>query len=278
MVRLSPWLRPLFPALKAAYTTGTRAVAPATVQLSRLRGGWQPRRVARSLAEAAEDGGRVCVARPAEHLERPAPPGHPQPYPDFEDSLVETVPAISVAELPGARVMSPHAVVVTRSGQLLQEQCWYFGTKRPREHPLFLHPFPPAPQPVPGRLGVLASRGDSNYYHFLHDCLPRIAVLEQCPEIAPPDRWYAPQATSFQRELLDLWGIPAEQRVDSTAVPHVQAECLVVPGLVSDVERNPPWVAKLLRDRLCPPELRRVPGRHLYVTRGEARHNRSVLN
>jgi capsular polysaccharide biosynthesis protein len=125
---------------------------------------------------------------------------------------------------------------------------------------------------------VLATRGDSNYYHFLHDCLPRTAVLEQCPEAGPVDRWYVPQATRFQRELLELWGIGPDQVVDSAAVPHVRAEQLVVPGLPSTIERNPPWVAQLLRQRLCPPTLQRVPGRHLYLTRGTARHNRRVDN
>jgi capsular polysaccharide biosynthesis protein len=66
--------------------------------------------------------------------------------------------------------------------------------------------------------------------------------------------------------------------VDSAAVPHVRAECLVVPGVASTIERNPPWVARLLRERLCPPGLQRVPGRHLYLTRGEARNNRRVVN
>ena len=66
--------------------------------------------------------------------------------------------------------------------------------------------------------------------------------------------------------------------VDSAAVPHVRAEQLVVPGVASTIERNPPWVAQLLRQRLCPPSLQRVPGRHLYLTRGTARNNRMVLN
>jgi len=278
MVRLSPWLRPYFRPLKRAYTVGTRAVAPATVQLSRLRGGHLPRGVAWTMEDAAADGGTFHVARREEVLHRTHPVGIPPRYWCFEEALEEVVPRVGVLELEGGRVLSPHSVVITREGRLLQEQCWYFGTTRPREHPMFLHPFPGPPTEVEGRLGVLATRGDSNYYHFLHDCLPRVSVLEQCPEVAPPDRWYVPQATRFQRELLELFGVPAGLVVDSAAVPHVRAECLVVPGVASTIERNPPWVANLLRERLCPPDLQRVPGRHLYLTRGEARNNRMVVN
>ncbi len=278
MVRLSPWLRPLFPPLKRAYTAGTRTVAPLTTQLSRLRGGYLPTGVAMTMEDAARDGGRMWVARPEEVLHRPVPEGVPPRHPVFLDPQEEVVPRVGVLELDGGRVLSPHAVVVTSAGRLLQEQCWYFGTTRPREHPVFLHPFPPAPLEVPGRLGVLATRGDANYYHFLHDSLPRTAVLEQCPEAGPVDRWYVPRATRFQRELLELWGIGEDQVVDSATVPHVRAEHLVVPGVASTIERNPPWVARLLRQRLCPASLRRVPGRHLYLTRGTARNNRMVLN
>jgi capsular polysaccharide biosynthesis protein len=87
-----------------------------------------------------------------------------------------------------------------------------------------------------------------------------------------------PRGTRFQRELLELWGIGPEQVVDASAVAHVRAEQLVVPGVPSLIERNPPWVAQLLRHRLCPPDLARVPGRHLYLTRGTARNNRVVEN
>lgn len=278
MVRLSPWLRPLFPPLKRAYTAGTRTVAPLTAQVSRLRGGYLPTGVAMTMEVAAADHGRMWVSRPEEVLHRPVPEGVPPRHPVFVEAAEEVVPRVGVLELDGGRVLQPHSVVVTPQGRLLQEQCWYFGTKRPREHPIFLHPFPKAPLEVPGRLGVLATRGDSNYYHFLHDCLPRTAVLDQCAEAAPVDRWYVPQATRFQRELLSLWGIPPEQVVDSATVPHVRADTLVVPGVASTIERNPPWVAQLLRARLCPPELQRVPGRHLYLTRGEARNNRHVEN
>lgn len=278
MVRLSPWLRPHFGRLKRMYTVGTRAASPVTTRLSRARGGYLPSGIAWTMEDAAADGGRFHVARPEEVLHRTHPRGEPPRYWCFEEALEEVVPRVGVLELDGGRVISPHAVVVTRAGRLLQEQSWYFGTTRPREHPVFLHPFGPPAVRVAGRLGVLATRGDSNYYHFLHDALPRTSVLEQAADVAPVDRWYVPRATRFQRELLDLWGIPADQVVDSSEVPHVRAECLVVPGVPSLIERNPPWVAQLLRERLCPPGLRRVPGRHLYLGRGTAKANRKVVN
>lgn len=277
MVRLSEGLRPYFGPLKRVYTAGTRAVSPATVRLSKLRGGWLPTGVATTMEEAAHDGGRFTLARPEEVLHRVRPVGDPERYWCFEEALTETVPRVGVLELEGGRVLQPHSVVITAANRWLWEQCWYFGTTRPRQHPMFLHPFPPDPVEIPGRLGVLTTRGDANYYHFLHDVLPRVAVLEQSG-VERPDRWYVPRTTRFQRELLELWGIGEDQIVNSDEVPHVRAETLVVPGLASTIERNPPWVSQLLRQRLVPAGIERVPGRYLYLARRAGLHNRAVLN
>ncbi|RNL63773.1 glycosyltransferase family 61 protein [Nocardioides marmoriginsengisoli] len=277
MVRLSEGLRPFFGPLKRGYTAGTRAVSPATVRLSKLRGGWLPTGVAMTMEDAALDGGRFTLARPEEVLRRDRPIGDPTPYWCFEEALTETAERIGVLELTRGRVLHPHAVVVTERNRWLWEQCRYFGTTRPREHPMFLHPFPPDPVDVPGRLGVLTSRGDANYYHFLHDVLPRLSVLEQAG-VERPDRWYVPYSKGWQRDLLAVWGIGPDDVVNSSEVPHVRAETLVVPSLASIDERNPPWVSEVIRERMVPAGLQRVPGKHLYLTRGAARNNRSVLN
>jgi hypothetical protein len=279
VVRLPPRLRPLFPYLKPAYTLGTRVAAPVSLQLSRARGGWLPAGVATTMEQAAaSSGGRCWVARPEEVVARPVPEGRPARHPAFTDNTTEVIPRVAVAELPGGRVIGPHGAVVTPAGELLQELCWYFETTRPREHPIYLHPFPGPPREVPGRLGVLATRGDVNYYHFLMDVLPRLGVLEQSGEVERPSLWYVPARSSFQRQLLDLAGIGPDQRIDSTEVLHVRAECLVVPGLPATDVKNPPWVVAFLRRLLLPPHLERVPGRHIYVTRGDQRNNRIVVN
>ncbi|MDP9117173.1 MAG: glycosyltransferase family 61 protein [Actinomycetota bacterium] len=167
---------------------------------------------------------------------------------------------------------------MTRNGDLVQELSFYFGTKRPREHPLYLHPRVPSPHAVEGRLGVLATRGDRNYYHFLMDVVPRLGVMASCPDIAPPSKWYVPTTSRFQRELLDLAGVPEWQRVDSDTYPHVSADVLVVPTPPSMTVINPPWVVGWLRARLLIKAVSRVAGRGLYVTRGTGVNNRTVSN
>lgn len=279
MVRLASRLRPLWPYLKPAYTQATRMAAPVTVRASQLSGGFLPAGYVESMEEAAATtGGRCLTVRRPEMLTRTLPKGFPDRGAEYVPWLSEHVRRVAVAELPHGRVLSPHNAVITANDDLLVELSLYFGTSRAREHPIFLHPFPGVPLEVGGRLGVLAMQGDVNYYHFMVDVLPRLGVLEQCPDVAPPDLWYAPLSTAFQRELLEMMHIDHDRIVDSAATRHVVAETLVVPGPPAMTIINPPWVVEFLRRKLLPPGIERIDGRGIYVTRGAAMNNRRVDN
>jgi hypothetical protein len=269
----------MWPYLKPAYTQATRMVAPVTVRASQLRGGYLPSGCVESMEEAAATtGGRCLSVRPPEMLTRTVPKGIPDRSADYAPWLSEHVRRVAVAELPHGRVLSPHNAVITGSDDLLVEVSLYFGTSRAREHPIFLHPFPGMPLEVGGRLGLLAMQGDTNYYHFMVDVLPRLGVLEQCPAVAPPDLWYAPKSTPVQRELLEMMGIDLESVIDSFETRHVVAETLVVPSPAAMTIVNPPWVVEFLRRKLLPPQAKRIEGRGIYVTRGVGMNNRRVDN
>ena len=272
-------MRPLWPLAKAAYTRCTRAVAPVTGQLSRLRGGYLPRRSLPLVdASVAASGGRMWLAKPEERLDRAVPEGEPARHPAFVAQASEVVPRVAVGELPGGRVLGPHRAVIDGSGAMVEEFSPYFGTARWREHPVFWHPFVKQPLEAAGSVGVLATRGDVSYYHFLLDVLPRIALMDM-PGVPAPDRWYVPLQQGFQREILELAGfLPAADVIDSDLVTHVRAESLLVPGLPDDHLRTPPWVVDLIRERVRPPNLELVPGNRIYVTRGRERNNRTVTN
>lgn len=282
MVRLPPRLRPLFPYLKPAYAHAIGAISPLSRALGRRRGSWLPTGFVDTLDEAAaKTGGRCVVARPAEDITRPPMQGLPVGLPLSDTRTAESFRRVAVAELPRGRVLSRHRAVIAADGSFVDEVSRYFDTSSGRQHPLFLNPFPPPPLEIPGRVAVLAVRGDWNYYHFLMDVLSRIGVLEQAPSIAAPDRWYVPVGMPFQRDLLGLMGVPPEQVVDADQHPHMRAECLVVPGLPAETQMNSPWVVAFLRSRLLGPagvDPSRTPHRRIYVTRGFSANNRSVRN
>lgn len=276
MVRLPPRLRPLFPYLKPAYVRATGFVAPASVRLSR---GVLPAQASTLRAAAESTGGRYVLVRPAERVERAPMTGRPQNMPLADTGDGEAFDAVGVAELPNGRVLGAHRAIVSGANELVHDVSWYFGTRHPRQHPLYLNPSPPPPRDVPGRLGVLAARGDGNYYHFLMDVIGKLGVLDQAPQITPPEQWYVPQQLGFQRELLELAGVPAAQVVDAAAYPHVRADLLVVPAPPAMTEKNPPWAVQWLRDRLLhAANIPDGPRRSIYVTRGPSANNRAVVN
>ena len=280
MVRLAGPLRPLFPYLKPVYTVGTEVVAPLSVLASKIGGGgWLPTGSVTTLEEAAAtSGGRSFTVRSPEETDRPRAVGRPPGHPTFAADQRERIERVAVAELPRGRVLGPYSAVITGNGDLVNEVSQYFGTWRPRQHPLYLSPFQPDPVEVPGRLGVLAyQHGGLNWYHFIADVLPRTAIAEQCAEIETPDLWYVPASTQDRAGLLDRIGITADRRIDSMEVPHVRAETLVVPGLAG-YERHPAWVTAFLRERLLTPADVRAPERLVYITRGASKRNRAVLN
>jgi hypothetical protein len=245
--------------------------------MGRLLGTYLPHRIARTVEEVAELGeGQMAIARDEQRLARAVPVGIPAGHPTFVDEAHEVVPRIAVAELPRGRVLGPWRVIVTGGGWFVDELNPWFGTHRPDQHPVFLHPFPSPPTAVEGRVGVIAARCDAAYYHFLIDALPRLAILEQLEP--PPERLYIPASLSFQRQLIELLGIDPERVIDSDQIRHLEAELLVVPGVPDAHLRTPSWIVPFLRDRLLPSSARRAPGRRIYITRGGKRGNRIVIN
>jgi capsular polysaccharide biosynthesis protein len=278
-VRTPPSLVPLWPWFKVAYTRATRAVAPFTSRLSRLRGGYLPRGSVATVDESIADaGGRTWVARAEERISRSAPDGEPPRHPRFAKDLEQVVPRVAVAELPEGRVLGQHRVVIDRRDRMIEEFGLYWGTSRGSEHQALWHPFPDPPLEVDGTLGVLAGRGDLNYFHFLLDIFPRLAILEMTG--APtPDRWYVPLGHRFQADALELAGfLPRDGLIDADREPHVRAESLLVPGLPDQHKRMPPWSVAYIRERLRPADAEVVPGKRIYISRGREQNNRIVRN
>ena len=115
--------------------------------------------------------------------------------------------------------------------------------------------------------------GNSNYYHWLVDYLPRLAAVELLGGREPPPVLIAVDLPAAALETLDHLGIASARR--RALAPDRLYDCrdLIVASLPSRYGFTHPWAIGWLRARLQ--GTRPAKGwRRLHVTRRDARHRR----
>ncbi|WP_010529268.1 glycosyltransferase family 61 protein [Lentibacillus jeotgali] len=129
---------------------------------------------------------------------------------------------------------------------------------------------PPA-SPYYGTLGVLAWAGHSNYWHWLHDTLGRYHLLQLSG--FKIDKYVLPPLTlPFQRETVEMLGIPEDKILQLTPGKHVKAENLILPSIPFNAGTSVKWTVDFLRNTLL------KEGRHtssngydrIYISREDA--------
>jgi capsular polysaccharide biosynthesis protein len=217
----------------------------------------------------------VTEVAPVEIMGRALPAGLPADHPQFAAHRSARVGPNVVACVRNGRALDRYAAIITEDDTLLFDLSPYYGVRRPSQHPVFLRWHLPEVTRVPGSVGVLATRGSENYYHFLTDVLPRLELLRLAG--MAPESFLVDRQTRFQRDLLDRLGLTADRCLGHDKYPHLQADELVVPSLPDDNLRTPRWIVPWLRAQFLPDTVA-PPHRRLYVGRGTARHTRRVDN
>ncbi|MGD0198637.1 MAG: glycosyltransferase family 61 protein [Solirubrobacteraceae bacterium] len=212
----------------------------------------------------------------------PAPQSAPLPPPRsvaggtgpaFEDALTRLgalrempPPALEVAKLPGARIVTPDGLVVTHDDLLATESAW--SGNREASGVLRKRGLPRA-QTAPGVQATLISQWCGAYYHWLTDALPRIAVLEaarsaDCAVIVPED------LKPWQRRSLDLLGVGDRLTPFSG---YLRADILLWPRPTAPLAgHTPSWACEWLRERFA--SVSSSGRRRLYLSRSGERRRR----
>lgn len=282
MSRLPKQLQPAWPLLKRAHRLTTRGVGAVTRPTSRWAG---PRAVpaigsATSVETARLEPGTVRrhVVGPGEQLRRPLPVGEPADHWMFRWRSRYDVPERFVLEMADGTIIGNYAAHVTRGGILDYQTSDYFGVSGWREHPLYLRPRLPEPEEFEGDLLSLATRGSTaNYYHFVTDVLPRWGIYQDAMPGRVPDAAYVNATTGYQRQLLSMLGLDHLTKIEPAKHRAIRATNLIVPGLPNPDLMAPSWTTRWLADRLPPQQTTDLP-RRIYVTRGQARNTRRLVN
>ncbi len=98
---------------------------------------------------------------------------------------------------------------------------------------------------VMGSVVSLATDGHNNFYHWMLDLLPKLFVALAAG--LGQGTFYIGASTPFQKQTLDLLGLPLGRVIDCSEVPFLQADELIVPFLG---ETHPPNVFDAAKCRL----------------------------
>ncbi|ASJ71617.1 glycosyltransferase family 61 protein [Granulosicoccus antarcticus] len=129
------------------------------------------------------------------------------------------------------------------------------------------------PMRVAGRACLLGNRNSRNYYHWMNDILPKLAVLRASGFDLDDIDWFLinPLEHQFQKDTLLHFGIDETRLLHTDSVEHLAADEILIPvyGCNSLGLAQARWNPAFLAQEFAPKEL---PAAHrkLYVSRGSS--------
>lgn len=185
------------------------------------------------------------------------------------------IPETFVLTIPKGKVYSTDGIVLAND-RLIKELLWRWSFLR--SNPLDLHSLPKC-EYVDGKVAVIAQEGHSNYYHWMVEVLPRLAMLEE--RNVSYDRLYVSTHSPFMRQTLSLFGVNPEKIVEAQPNTYIEAQELIVPSAPSLSCYTPKWIVEYLRDKLIPQAeqnfSKQIFSKKVFVSRKKASYRR-ILN
>lgn len=209
-------------------------------------------------------------------------------YKAFEPERIETKPTIqfnptSLPELSYEKINSAEAfVAVVPEGKLWydggQEIVWDKNNRVVKDislgQPRLVQACAQSKQPVHlnGKVCLLGNRSYMNYYHWLYDTLPRLAVLDAAGiDFNSIDKFVVmPLRHSFHSESLEHLSISDERLHTVDKGEYISADELYIPHFGSNSLglAQARWNPEFLRSTFGPSVLPKTQERRLFVSRG----------
>jgi len=141
----------------------------------------------------------------------------------------------------------------------------------------------PTQEKINGTVAVLTGLSGHNYYHWMVDVLPRIALLQASGLDLNQIDWFLVNSNCypFQSATLEALGVPCQKIIVSDRHSHIQADQLVVPSFANALGWAAPWALAFLRQQFLSlvgrSTLSAPYPERIYISRAGANHRR-VLN
>jgi len=196
------------------------------------------------------------------------------------------IPETFILSIPNGRVQyqktvvpaDNHILTILANGHIIKELIWRWSPLQNKDNMLKLKNLPNLER-IQGTVAVIAQEGHNNYYHWMTEVLPKLALLED--KKINYDWLYVPCWSLFQEQTLLSAGINPKKIVTPAEYPHLQANELIVPSAVSLSCYTPLWVVNYLRTKFIP-LARKAPGgkifgKKIFISRQNAPY-RKIIN
>ena len=150
--------------------------------------------------------------------------------------------------------------------------------KHPRKHSLFSRAYLPQREYIDGTVVVLSGLLNNVYFHWLFDILPRIKLLK-CTDLNLDniDYFLIQNELNFQKETLEILGIPRSKIISWHLGGHIQAKQLIVPSFPGTIAWMPKWTCEFLRENFGDKKyLQKKPNKRIYISRNQSNSRRLI--
>jgi capsular polysaccharide biosynthesis protein len=180
-----------------------------------------------------------------------------------------------VATISSGRVWGESGAVLSPEGKLIFDLSQEYDAMQNRmleaeEHPVFHRWNDPKLQYLEGTVAVLTFCGSYNYFHWLYDVLPRLAMLKMSgipyTSILMNPNPYGP----FVEQTWAMLGISESSVIRTNPEAFFEADQLLIPSLMMN-SHYPPWTTDTLRKLLLPHrESTLATPERIYISRNKA--------
>ena len=132
--------------------------------------------------------------------------------------------------------------------------------------------------------------GNNNYFHWMFDVLPRLAIIEKKFNINEINHFLLPNLKKkFQNETLDILNIPVHKRLSSTTYRHITADVILATdhpysksNPTEDIRNIPKWINNWLKKNFIKENYVSKGPKNIYITRRDSMSNmrdlRKIIN
>lgn len=186
-----------------------------------------------------------------------------------------------LAFIPEGRIWGSSGAILSPVGKLIFDLSQEYDSELNRmleaeEHPVFQTWNDPKLQHLEGTVAVLTFCGSHNYFHWMYDVIPRLAMLHasgasySCIIMNPNP--YGP----FVEQTWAMLGISESFVIRIKPESYYQADRLIVPSLMMN-SHYPPWATDTLRKFLLPHrDTTLISPERIYISRGKTITRRVV--